>query len=70
MEKIRTFPDMSLEEQDDFWKDIENMEHKSCLGQWNDCPESTKIGICRKERKCLIEINCMQEFLRLNNKNK
>ena len=42
---------------------------KICIGNWNDCPEATKVTLCRKERNCKIEFNCMREWLKLNNKN-
>lgn len=45
------------------------MNNKQCLGNWNNCPEATTKGICKKERHCLIEIECMREWLKLNNKN-
>lgn len=37
---------------------------KMCLGQWNECPESTNVGVCRKYRNCLEELLCMREWLR------
>ncbi len=43
---------------------------KLCLGKWDKCPESASRGLCRKERKCDIEIQCMKIWLDLNNKNK
>lgn len=42
-------------------------EIKECIGQWNNCPESTSVGICRKERHCLIETKCMKVWLVKNN---
>jgi hypothetical protein len=42
---------------------------KVCLGKWNDCPESTTKSFCKKVRNCIIEIPCMREWLKLNNKN-
>lgn len=46
------------------------MENKICIGKWNDCPEATTQSLCHKIRNCIIEIPCMKEFLKLNDKNK
>lgn len=44
------------------------MENKLCLGEWEKCPESTSRGLCRKERKCAVEIQCMKIWLESNKK--
>lgn len=42
---------------------------KVCLGNWDNCPEASTVGLCRKLRDCIIEISCMKEWLKLKNKN-
>jgi len=44
------------------------MESKYCVGQWKDCPEATTPSLCKKYRDCSIEIQCMQEWLNIENK--
>lgn len=41
---------------------------KSCLGNWNNCPESKEMGICHKLRDCDIEISCMKKWLKQKEK--
>ena len=40
---------------------------KACLGKWDNCPEASTVGLCRKVRNCIIEISCMKEFLKNKN---
>lgn len=41
------------------------MNNKTCIGQWDNCPEAITKGLCRKSRACTIETECMKEFIKL-----